>query len=270
MALSIMLLVIKSFFIMSIFDPHGVYFHYQKKSHKGQVIQKKPAPNKSAVSKDDIPRAITTLKNFRYTIYPPGVTPPTPPVPTYYAFTGTSISYQSNLSSLTQQNWVVTFNNIWGAFRQNSEIQEVIQQQHQTGTSTVFIAISNLYLRFQGSNPAASTITTTSDSQTSISLSLNHVPTNFYVSITPNNATSYRYFTSSSQGGGAFTHNYSTPPETGYISSALISNSIPELSQGGLTDDFPLFSISTGSVSNYIMDMTYTAECSIFVQYQVN
>lgn len=56
---------------MSFFDPHKVYYHHQKSTKKGQIIQKKPQPKNGAIGYDEIPRSITVLKTFKYQVYPP-------------------------------------------------------------------------------------------------------------------------------------------------------------------------------------------------------
>lgn len=53
---------------MSYFDPYYLYSHPQKKSHKGQVIRKKPTDVTYGINDQDLKRAITVLTNYGYSI----------------------------------------------------------------------------------------------------------------------------------------------------------------------------------------------------------
>ena len=56
---------------MSVFDPYSLYHRKYRKTHKGQVIQQKPTDYKTPILKEEIPRSLSVLKTFRYTIIPP-------------------------------------------------------------------------------------------------------------------------------------------------------------------------------------------------------
>lgn len=55
-------------FFMSYFDPYFLYSHPQRKSHKGQVIQKKPTDVPYGFNDQDLKRAITIVTNYGYYI----------------------------------------------------------------------------------------------------------------------------------------------------------------------------------------------------------
>ena len=55
-----------TFFFMSRYDPHGLYINYQKKSHIGQILQKKPTNDYYAITDQDIKKAIQILKSGGY------------------------------------------------------------------------------------------------------------------------------------------------------------------------------------------------------------
>ena len=58
---------------MSVFDPYSLYHRKYRKTHKGQVIQQKPTDYKTPILKEEIPRSLSVLKTFRYTIIPPDI-----------------------------------------------------------------------------------------------------------------------------------------------------------------------------------------------------
>lgn len=55
---------------MSVFDPYTLYKRTYKKTHKGQIIQQKPTHVHSPIIKSEIPRSLSVLKTFNYTIFP--------------------------------------------------------------------------------------------------------------------------------------------------------------------------------------------------------
>ena len=65
-----LLAISKSFFIMSIFDPQGLYIHHKTNTHRGQVMQKRPQNPASTISEREVSRAKIVLKNYFYKIYP--------------------------------------------------------------------------------------------------------------------------------------------------------------------------------------------------------
>ena len=50
------------------FDPYHLYSHPQKKSHKGQIIQKRPVDTQYAASHEDLQRAFIVAQTYGYTI----------------------------------------------------------------------------------------------------------------------------------------------------------------------------------------------------------
>ena len=50
------------------FDPHKLFTHHQNKSHKGQIIQKRPVNPHYAASHEDLKRAILVAKTYGYNI----------------------------------------------------------------------------------------------------------------------------------------------------------------------------------------------------------
>lgn len=50
------------------FDPHKLYTHPQKKSHQGQIIQKRPVDAHYAASHEDLKRAFIVAKTYGYTM----------------------------------------------------------------------------------------------------------------------------------------------------------------------------------------------------------
>ena len=50
------------------FDPHKLYTHHQRKSHKGQIIQKRPVNPNYAASYEDLKRAILVAQTYGYSI----------------------------------------------------------------------------------------------------------------------------------------------------------------------------------------------------------
>ena len=83
---------------MSFFDPQGLYYHRQKSTRKGQIIQKKPQPKNGAIGYDEIPRSLSVLKTFQYQIFPPGTTYP------QTLHRDLSWGYNANLSSVDRIN----------------------------------------------------------------------------------------------------------------------------------------------------------------------
>ena len=53
---------------MSYFDPYQLYSHPQRKSHRGQVIQKRPTDVPYGINDHDMKKAITVLTNYGYYI----------------------------------------------------------------------------------------------------------------------------------------------------------------------------------------------------------
>lgn len=53
---------------MSYFDPYYLYSHPQRKTHKGQVIQKRPTDVPYGINDEDMKKAIHVLKNYGYYI----------------------------------------------------------------------------------------------------------------------------------------------------------------------------------------------------------
>ena len=50
------------------FDPHKLFTHPQKKSHQGQIIQKRPVDPHYAASHEDLKRAIIVAKTYGYSL----------------------------------------------------------------------------------------------------------------------------------------------------------------------------------------------------------
>ena len=53
---------------MSIFDPQHLYVHHQKKTHKGQIIQKRPTNLEFAASQQDFQKAVKIIQTYGYQI----------------------------------------------------------------------------------------------------------------------------------------------------------------------------------------------------------
>lgn len=51
---------------MSTFDPHGLYFRSNRKTHKGQIIQKRFVDHDSSFSKEDLTRSFRVLSAYGY------------------------------------------------------------------------------------------------------------------------------------------------------------------------------------------------------------
>ena len=51
---------------MSYFDPHRLYYHSNRKTHKGQIIQKRFVDHDSAFTKEDLDRSFRVLKAYGY------------------------------------------------------------------------------------------------------------------------------------------------------------------------------------------------------------
>ena len=58
---------------MSFFDPQGLYYRPQRKSHKGQVLQKKANTIVYAITESDVKHSINVLNSYGYYVSP---TPP--------------------------------------------------------------------------------------------------------------------------------------------------------------------------------------------------
>lgn len=53
---------------MSLFDPHRLYRKQYRKSHKGQIIQQRPVEEKTAISQQDIDKAIKLVRSLNLTV----------------------------------------------------------------------------------------------------------------------------------------------------------------------------------------------------------
>ena len=53
---------------MSIFDPQQLFVHHQRKTHKGQVFQKRPTNLQFAASQEDFQKAVQTIQTYGYQI----------------------------------------------------------------------------------------------------------------------------------------------------------------------------------------------------------
>lgn len=63
---------------MSLFDPYRVYTRPGGRTRSGQIVRKRPIPNQSAFSAEEIPRAKTLLEAFGYSVSPYPISPQTP------------------------------------------------------------------------------------------------------------------------------------------------------------------------------------------------
>lgn len=149
------------YFCMSIFDPQGLYIHYQKSTKKGQIIQKKPQKRMSAIKKEEIPRSIMVLNTYGYTVTPPGGTPPSPPEPTILSTSKSvivSTSYNPASSLFTSR-----FNSIWNFVK--NDFTEILAIPLDKVTSAILqIQINSVDIVINSSG--SDTITFASDSFT--------------------------------------------------------------------------------------------------------
>ena len=60
---------------MSSFDPYSLFVTPKRKTHRGQIIQQKPQETNYAITKKEIPRSLSVLQTYGYTIYSPGQQP---------------------------------------------------------------------------------------------------------------------------------------------------------------------------------------------------
>lgn len=121
---------------MSIFDPQQLYYHRQKATHKGQVIQKKPVNIKGTYSQSMIPGAIHLLEQYDYHIYPSSWRP-------YYCYIHPFNVKQDNLSGTSYE---FKFNDLYRYLKPILPNLQAFIDLHPPGSensSHVAVAITN-------------------------------------------------------------------------------------------------------------------------------
>ena len=126
---------------MSFFDPHGLYYHRQKSTRKGQILQKKPQSKNGAIDYDEVPRSIAVLKSFQFHIYPPSWR-----LPQSYSLPFIYSRFNTSFDSLT-----ISFNSIWNyLLNSNIDLQDFIKYNKHVNNSLVTIALysSTIYYSY--------------------------------------------------------------------------------------------------------------------------
>ena len=132
---------------MSIFDPYQLYIHPQRKSHKGQVIQKKPVNVPYAFTQSDLERAIMIVENYGYSISR-GVPSASPHL---------TLPFDLSFSNIERNAIDYSVNLIWpDLVDQQPYLAQFIEDYPTATTSKVTIAIGAA--NFQQPNPCAAYI----------------------------------------------------------------------------------------------------------------
>ena len=104
---------------MSNYDPFRLYSRQKVSSRKGQVLRKKFYPALgNTFTREDLHRVISALTAQGYQVYFPGVSPPTPPVPSHpfsHDVGGIYNSGEVTFPSIYDPDVVVDFSVVWDA-----------------------------------------------------------------------------------------------------------------------------------------------------------
>lgn len=233
---------------MSFFDPQSLYTHVQRSTHKGQILQKKPKKKLSATSPYDIPFAKAALLNQGYQILAPGQTISVPTITTQWA----SFSYLSDNPTNTK---TITYNSIWNYIKPSFSDLLSIPESELTGSSSVIIAITSIYARFQGSYTPNNLVQVSSGGQLHLNFSNIHVANNTYYSITPTTSTGYLVFRTTPQGGGYYNQLYEQAGSPGLLSETASIDTWSQLKDQGLTNDIDLVYLNANNISNYVSEL---------------
>ena len=130
---------------MSMFDPYQLYIHPQRKSHKGQVIQKKSHAPEYAITQRELERALAVVQTYGYNIYPP------------VAGAHLAIPFDLSFSNIERNAIDYSINLIWpDLVDQQPYLAQFILAHPTASTSKVTIAIGAA--NFQQPNPCAAYI----------------------------------------------------------------------------------------------------------------
>lgn len=242
---------------MSIFDPHQLYYHRQKSTKKGQVIQKSPQPRYTAIDYSMIPQAINVLHSYGYEIFPPN----SHAVKTYFE------AFNIKETGLTSQTLSWTVNGLMNRFKatmprlqafiQNSPDHPKFSHLAIALTSVIFFGTGGHYT-FRFYNDGAVTI------HSSPNIVESGQPQAFMYGPNITNSQYYLasdYDTTSTSGaiGNIITRTRSSNTDlTGIINYANVNNKWSEIkSPSGLENNITVAKaqseIQTGQITGYIM-----------------
>ena len=215
---------------MSFFDPQSLYFHRQKSTKKGQIIQKKPQSLISATSSKDIPFAQAVLQNYGYGVYPPGYSPTVASNISQYA----TFSY---LATPNTNNVAISFNDLWLANRAYFLQLLELPDSQLTGPSLVTISISCIRIFFYGSAADSLYSNTKIYNET-----VEHINFQHNISTSRQLTLQFQYQDDTNAfvdtGSNSTTTPFLTPPSPGEISATTTRNTWNQLKQDqGLDND---------------------------------
>lgn len=244
---------------MSIFDPQGIYFHRQKSTKKGQILQKRPKSNQGAIKMSEVPRSVNVLKTYGFTVIPPGGQPPSPEPVARVARYSINTTLQNNLTA--QGSKTITFNNIWGVIKNNfMELLEIPLEQVTVGQVTISITC----VQFPVQISAADNIQVITDGFTD-NTQINY--NNTQIIYTSYNSTQCRKAVFSNNGMTAPT----TLSNTGYpfVVAEYTSLDWQQLVEGTLDQNHTLLTAqrTSGPITTYIGNMVYTVYAEAVVNY---
>lgn len=242
---------------MSIFDPHALYYHPEKKTHKGQIIQKKPTNLQHAISKSEIPRSISVLKSYGYDVYPPGESIKT----TIYSDTICK-TYVFNVN-INAREYTRSFNTVWNDI--SLDFANILNERNIVSFE-MSLNIPSMLIYSNGGPGSQFTLDTEKLDGYTFSVGSSGVWTLIFNSYTTNGTTFIQY--NSAAGYVRNTVQYTNPDQSGLFINVNTDDTdvYQQLStQGYLTDDVVLF-ILTNSGSN-INSCNYTLNVQFTISY---
>ena len=237
---------------MSMFDPYQLYSHPQRKSHKGQVIQKKATEGPYAITQRELERALAVVQTYGYNLYPPGISK---------SFLG--IPFFININNVDLQEFTVTASYLWAGLNQlNQTLSSFVSNHPIADTSHVLIGIASLATFFYSGTDT--TITCYNEGTVAtLRPNFNFASDGSTVSIVlgPAGSSNYyltfdAYYGSSAKSGETTMYNRTVESNpSGLLNYCTITNKWQELITGILDPDPVLFTTTSG-VGSYLKSVT--------------
>ena len=159
---------------MSFFDPHYLYHHPQRQSHKGQIIQKKAVKTSYALTDEDLKKAVEACLAYGYY-----VSPQPPQVPTLHSLI-TNFTY-----SINPQRQSYSFP--WSSLNSTIFSTYIMQNAPSGSAFNLSIYLTSLSVKVQKGSTANTLAVNFGQSQVSRSLSYSS-----FIEITPYNSNNYQ------------------------------------------------------------------------------
>lgn len=235
---------------MSSFDPFSLYRTPKHRTHHGQIIQQKPNEPSYAITRKEIPRSLSVLQTYGYTIYSPGSAPSNIFSETIF------IPVQHNISP-TLQNYSLNTNALDLSSRY--PFSEILPSQIQS--FSIVYTVQNLNVTLQCSGNVSNTLTYKIGGTINTTWTYTYGSTRFFV-LTPFSRTSYRaqWGYNGQMDGTYLNYNTAYPEDNKYnplggILSEDLSDYASIVETGHLSSSELIFSLSNSLTSSYVTNV---------------